>query len=151
MQPILSTSPVSCSGSCNGSALAGQTGGAAPFTYLWTPSNQNFTKCNRALRGHLYCDGARFQYLRFNYYSNNYRNRRRSWPPRPIHPYCATAALCTAIAAQRAGRRRSIMRGATVKTVLRPPVCRPELIPLPLPTAITVFPMPASPLPSRPF
>ncbi len=35
--PDLTTSPVSCSGTCDGSASVAPTGGVAPYTYDWTP------------------------------------------------------------------------------------------------------------------
>lgn len=35
--PNLSSSPVSCSGLCDGSATVGPTGGVAPYTFTWSP------------------------------------------------------------------------------------------------------------------
>lgn len=35
--PNLSTTPVTCSGACDGTATVGPTGGVEPYTYLWDP------------------------------------------------------------------------------------------------------------------
>ncbi|MCB0795255.1 MAG: gliding motility-associated C-terminal domain-containing protein [Flavobacteriales bacterium] len=35
--PNLSTTPLSCSGECDGTATVGPTGGEPPFSYVWTP------------------------------------------------------------------------------------------------------------------
>ena len=38
MVPNLSTTPVSCNASCDGTATVGPVGGVAPYTYFWTPA-----------------------------------------------------------------------------------------------------------------
>ncbi|MBL7957839.1 MAG: SprB repeat-containing protein, partial [Flavobacteriales bacterium] len=39
--PNSSTTPVSCSGACDGTATVGPTGGTGPYTYLWSPGGQD--------------------------------------------------------------------------------------------------------------
>ncbi|HRD52570.1 MAG TPA: SprB repeat-containing protein, partial [Flavobacteriales bacterium] len=38
--PNSSSTPVSCSGACDGTATVGPTGGTQPYTYLWSPGGQ---------------------------------------------------------------------------------------------------------------
>lgn len=40
IQPNSSSTPVSCSGACDGTATVGPTGGTAPYTFLWSPGGE---------------------------------------------------------------------------------------------------------------
>jgi hypothetical protein len=57
---IVASSSVTCNGLCNGSLTTGMTGGAAPFTYSWTPSGGTLPTAANLCPGTYTCEVTDF-------------------------------------------------------------------------------------------